>query len=94
MKLKIMPTKLQRREIYWTAYCCLDGEECELTERGICWIIFEITDSMYAYNYMNELYPELWECRPIRNPEYWALKGSPGWPARKEILLRAIEMTY
>lgn len=90
-----MPTKLQNREIYFTAYCCLDGEECELTERGLCKIMFQISEkNIYDDSIMQREFPELWECRPWRNPEFWAPIGSPGWPARKEILLRAIEMTY
>ena len=80
-----MTTKQQRREIYWTAYCCLDGEECELTDLGLWNLISKITKVPIC-----EL-RELWKLAPE-----WALlpPGSPGWPARKEILLRAIEMTY
>jgi len=79
-----MPTKLQNREIYWTAYCCLDGEECELTNGGILKLL-ELQGMIYWYEF-----PELWS---LSGWEFLP-NGSPGWPERKEILLRAIEMTY
>lgn len=87
-----MYTAQQRRSIYWTAYCCLDGEECEYTRVGLCHLIYCITGN--PWNTLEHYFPEIWRQRPEGADKFWFTTGSPGWPARKEILLKAIEATY
>ena len=89
-----MPTKQQRREIYWAVYCCLDGKKCELTSSGLCRLIRDITQSSAVYYHMDNVFPELWKQKPKGRSWWWATPGSPGWPERKEILRKAMELTY
>jgi hypothetical protein len=91
-----MYTKQQRRSIYWTAYCCLDGEECDLTQFGLCWLLTGITERPVweSLQIIERQFPEILKLKPDSAERFWFTQGSPGWPARKEILLKAIEGTY
>ena len=87
-----MYTKQQRLSIYFTAYCCLDGEECILTQYGLCKLLSEIADSGMPYYNMKGLFPELYARRPKGFGEYGFPLGYPVWPKRKEILRKAMEV--
>jgi hypothetical protein len=89
-------TPSERREIYFTAYCCLDGEECELTLLGLCRLLTGITERPVweSYQIIEHQFHELMELRPDDAERFWFVKGSPGWPQRREILIKAIEGTY
>jgi len=90
-----MYTKQQRREIYFTAYCCLDGEGCDFTKWGLCWLLSNIIDNTFWAEYIiEEFFPELQKLKPKDADIFWFERGSPGWPERKEILIKAIELTY